>query len=178
LPREVALEALTIRPAEIAGAAEQLGSVEVGKIANLVVAEGEPLTDSTKVRAVFVDGIRYEVIPPAPPPRGNAGGGGPPAQMGGTWAVSTSTPQGQNTSTFTVTQDGASFTGTMATEMGTLQVTDGQIAGRTVTWSITFEMGGQSLTVTFRGEVEGNRIRGTAEMGAFGSFPFTAEKNP
>ena len=178
LPRDVALEALTIRPAEIAGAAEQLGSVEVGKIANLVVAEGEPLTDSVKVRAVFVDGIRYEVIPPATPARGGTGGGGPPAQIAGTWSVVTSTPQGQNTSAFTVTQDGASFTGNMVSELGSLPVTDGQVEGRTVSWSITIQMGGQSMTITFRGEVEGNRMRGNADMGSFGSFPFTAEKNP
>ena len=179
LPRDVALEALTIRPAEIAGAAEQLGSIEVGKIANLVVAEGEPLGDSTKVRAVFVDGIRYEVIPPATPPRGgDRDGAGPPAQIGGTWTVTASTPQGETVSTFTVNQDGATFTGSMTYEMAAIPVTGGQVAGRTASWSITIQVDGQPLTVTFRGEVEGSRMRGSAEMGDAGTFPFTAEKNP
>ncbi len=181
LPRDVALEALTIRPAEIAGVAEQLGSVEVGKIANLVVAEGEPLTDSTKVRAVFVDGVRYEVVAPAAGARGGARGGGAgaaAAQVGGTWSVTVNTPQGSQTMTMTLTQEGSGFSGSMTGEMGTLPIADGQVAGPSVSWSITVSMGGQSMTVNFRGELEGTRIRGTAELGAFGSAPFTAEKNP
>jgi imidazolonepropionase-like amidohydrolase len=66
LPRATALEALTIRPAEIAGVAEQLGSIEAGKIANLVVARGEPLAEGTQLRMVFVDGIRHDVIATTP----------------------------------------------------------------------------------------------------------------
>ena len=185
LPRDVALEALTIRPAEIAGVAEQLGSIEVGKIANLVVAEGEPLTDSAKVRAVFVDGVRYEVVAPAAGARGGARGGGAgagpgggAAQVAGTWSVTVNAPQGSQSMTMTLTQDGTAFSGTMTSEMGTLPVAEGQISGNSASWSITVPMGGQSMTVNFRGDVEGNRMRGTAELGAFGSAPFTAEKNP
>jgi len=70
LPRQVAIEALTIRAAEVAGVEQQLGSIEVGKIANLLIMEGDALTESAKVSAVFVDGQRYDVIP------------GPPAQQG------------------------------------------------------------------------------------------------
>jgi imidazolonepropionase-like amidohydrolase len=62
LPRATALEALTIRAAEAAGVGQQLGSVEAGKIANLVVTEGDILGDSAKVRVVFVDGERYEIV--------------------------------------------------------------------------------------------------------------------
>ena len=178
LPRDVALEALTIRPAEIAGVADQLGSVEVGKIANLVVTEGEPLTDSAKVRAVFVDGVRYEVVAAAAG-RGRGGpGGGSATQLAGTWTVTVNSPQGTQTMTMTVTPEGPGFSGTMASEMGTLPIADGQVSGTSVSWAVTIPAGGQSLTVTFRGELEGNRLRGTAELGAYGSAPFTAEKNP
>lgn len=184
LPRDVALEALTICPAEIAGAAEQLGSIEAGKIANLVVADGDLMGDSAKVNAVFVDGERYEVIAPAAPARGGARGAGgasggeAAAQVAGTWAVTVTSPQGGQNITMTITQSGDAFTGSMTTDMGTLPITDGQVSGRTVTWSVTVPMGGQSMVASFHGEVEGNRIRGTADLGAMGSAPFTAEKNP
>jgi imidazolonepropionase-like amidohydrolase len=66
LPADVALQALTIRAAEMTGLAEALGSIEVGKIANLVVTEGGGvLADGARVRAVFVDGERYEIAPGA-----------------------------------------------------------------------------------------------------------------
>ena len=71
LPRETAIEALTIRAAEAAGAQEQLGSIEQGKIANLLVMTGDALTDGAKLESVFVDGERYAVIPtPADSTRG------------------------------------------------------------------------------------------------------------
>jgi imidazolonepropionase-like amidohydrolase len=75
LPRQTALEALTIRPAEIAGVDQQLGSIEPGKIADLVITEGDALTDGGHVRTVFVDGIDYAVVP-APPTGGRGGRAG------------------------------------------------------------------------------------------------------
>jgi imidazolonepropionase-like amidohydrolase len=56
LPYEEALKALTINPAEIWGVADQLGSLDVGKIANVVVANGDPLDVKTDVKEVFIRG--------------------------------------------------------------------------------------------------------------------------
>jgi adenine deaminase len=176
LPRAAALEALTIRAAEAAGAGRQLGSVEQGKIANLVVSEGDLLGDSAKVRYVFVDGDRYEVVAQAAP-RGSRGGGAA-APVGGTWDVTTNSPQGASTSVLTVTQEGAAVRGTMASQLGTVEVENGEVSGRIVKWSITVPVGGQSLTITYEGEVDGTRISGTASLGSFGSATFTAEKRP
>jgi imidazolonepropionase-like amidohydrolase len=73
LPRNVAIEALTIRAAEAAGVEAQLGSIEAGKIANLLVIQGEPLAATARIENVFIDGLQYEVIP-APAGRGGRGG--------------------------------------------------------------------------------------------------------
>ena len=56
LPYDEALKALTINPAEIWGVADQLGSLEVGKAANVVVANGDPLDVRTDVKRVFIEG--------------------------------------------------------------------------------------------------------------------------
>jgi imidazolonepropionase-like amidohydrolase len=177
LPANVALEALTIRPAELAGVGEMLGSIEAGKIANLVVTSGDILSDSAKVSAVFIDGIRYEVAPP-PPARAESGGSAAPAQVGGTWTMNLAAPQGPMDLTMTLTQSGSSFSGAMTSMMGTQDISEGQVNGRTVTWSMTIQMGGQSITLNYRGEVDGNRMTGTAELGSFGSATFTAERKP
>jgi imidazolonepropionase-like amidohydrolase len=60
LPREVALRAVTLRAAEALGVADRLGSLEKGKIANVVAWSGEPLTKEAKAKMVFVDGSLYE----------------------------------------------------------------------------------------------------------------------
>jgi imidazolonepropionase-like amidohydrolase len=56
LPPAEALKALTISPAEILGVADQLGSIETGKRANLVLANGDLLQPSTQVLGLFIDG--------------------------------------------------------------------------------------------------------------------------
>jgi len=56
LPRDEAIKALTINAAEILGVADRLGSIEPGKIANLLVAKGDPLEERTEVTHVFING--------------------------------------------------------------------------------------------------------------------------
>lgn len=56
LPKDVALKAITIFPAEIFGVADRLGSLEVGKTANVIVTDGDPLELRTNVRRVFIAG--------------------------------------------------------------------------------------------------------------------------
>jgi imidazolonepropionase-like amidohydrolase len=53
-----ALRALTLWPAEIFGIADQVGSIEVGKRANLFIADGDPLDVRTHMLEVFIDGKR------------------------------------------------------------------------------------------------------------------------
>jgi imidazolonepropionase-like amidohydrolase len=56
LPREQALRAMTIDTAEILGVADRVGSIEPGKVANLVMWQGDPLELRTPVPRVFVAG--------------------------------------------------------------------------------------------------------------------------
>jgi Amidohydrolase family len=72
LTREEALRALTLSPAEIYGIADRVGSIDKGKIANLVVTKGEIFDDRTQVVMVFVDGKKYTPAEPAAP--GGRGG--------------------------------------------------------------------------------------------------------
>ena len=72
---EAALAALTIEAARLAGAADRIGSLETGKVANVVVTSGD-LFDGGQVRHVFVDGYPVEITPPAPAQGGGRRGGG------------------------------------------------------------------------------------------------------
>jgi imidazolonepropionase-like amidohydrolase len=56
LPRPEALKAVTLYPAQIMGVADRLGSIEPGKLANLVVTDGDLLEARTNVRHLFIDG--------------------------------------------------------------------------------------------------------------------------
>jgi imidazolonepropionase-like amidohydrolase len=56
LPREAALRAVTLVPAEMLGLEKRLGSVEAGKDADLLLFDGDPLAVSSKLRRVFIAG--------------------------------------------------------------------------------------------------------------------------
>jgi imidazolonepropionase-like amidohydrolase len=60
LPADEALKAVTLYPAQILGVADQLGSVDTGKRANLVITNGDLLQPSTQVLGLFVDGKPLE----------------------------------------------------------------------------------------------------------------------
>jgi imidazolonepropionase-like amidohydrolase len=68
LPREAALRAVTLGAAEALGIADRTGSLEAGKMANVVAWSGEPLARDARVKMVFVDGELYEPEEPSPPP--------------------------------------------------------------------------------------------------------------
>ena len=73
LPKDAALRAMTLAPAQIFGVADRLGSIEVGKIANLVVASGDLLEEGSRVEMVLVDGERFDAPAAADAPRGRRG---------------------------------------------------------------------------------------------------------
>lgn len=56
LPHDEALKALTINSAEILGAGELLGSIEKGKLADLILTDGDPLEAKTNIKGMFIAG--------------------------------------------------------------------------------------------------------------------------
>jgi len=73
LSREDAIRAMTLAPAQIYGVSDRIGSIEKGKIGNLIVTKGDLFDDRTKIEMIFVDGKKYTPAVEATP----AGGRGP-----------------------------------------------------------------------------------------------------
>ncbi|MEK9136899.1 MAG: amidohydrolase family protein, partial [Bacteroidota bacterium] len=63
LPSDAALAALTTVPARMFGVGKQLGSLEPGKTANFIIADGELFVEKTVLRESWIDGKRYEIKP-------------------------------------------------------------------------------------------------------------------
>jgi len=61
LSRDAALEAVTLAPARILGVADELGSLEVGKMANVLVTDGDPLEIQTEIEQVFIRGVPVDL---------------------------------------------------------------------------------------------------------------------
>ena len=76
LPSDTAIRALTLGAATIAGVAERLGSIEKGKIANLVITDGDLFDEKTTIKRVFVGGRAVSLDAPAAPAGRGRGRGG------------------------------------------------------------------------------------------------------
>ncbi len=95
LDAEDALAAMTTVPAKMFGAEKQVGTVETGKLANLVIVDGDLFEEKTKIVETWVAGRRYQHQTD------------PSRQVGGTWKV---TVDGQELD-MKVTQGGSSISG-------------------------------------------------------------------
>jgi imidazolonepropionase-like amidohydrolase len=62
LPYDEALKAITLNVAEMFGFGDKLGSLDVGKMANVVVANGDPLDVRTDVKQVYIQGIAVPMV--------------------------------------------------------------------------------------------------------------------
>ncbi|MEO7454731.1 MAG: amidohydrolase family protein [Gemmatimonadaceae bacterium] len=76
LSADQALKALTWQPAEIFGVSDRLGSLEVGKIANLTITKGDMADKASRVSQLFVDGKPIALHPATPAAGAGFGGRG------------------------------------------------------------------------------------------------------
>jgi hypothetical protein len=170
LSRDTALRALTLSPAEIFGVADQLGSIEKGKIANLVVTDGDVFEKKTKVKIVFVDGRKFEVrepLRPSDPPKGD---------LTGKWTLKYTSPEGEDESVadLVMASDGT-LSGTVSGKRGTANVFSGYLSAEKFSFEISMHIEGAPQTVTFSGTFEGNTLKGTISVMGY-TFSFTGTK--
>ena len=171
LSEDAALAALTTAPAELLGLGRELGTVEAGKLANLVVTDGPLFSDSSAVRHVFVEGVGYEVE------AGGPAGADPDAvvQAVGTWDFEIVTPAGTQSGTFTVEGAPGSLTGSLTSDGETEPFTSVTVEGNALTFTFTSSEVG---TVTTTGIITGDEFSGTAEVAGLGSLVMTATRRP
>jgi len=185
LAKDEALRALTINAAEILGASDQLGTIEVGKIANLVVTSGDLFAKETRVRHVFIDGNEIELKRPEPAAGRQGAGGGRPgggAQMGGAvdptgqWSLTVRTPQGEQTVRLALRREGEQITGSLTTPNGTSEIRNARLAGNELRLITNVQLGADTMEATLVGTIEGDAMRGTISLPALGSFEFTGTR--
>lgn len=155
LPQDEALKALTIIPAQHLGVADILGTLEPGKIANIVLTSGEIFDEKTQVRRVFVDGISFEVK--QPPKKAK------PAELNlsGKWAATVSGPMGEMDMTLEIQQEGNSVSGTISSEMGEWTISDGVLSGKELLFTISATIMDETIELAFSGTAEQDSIDGT-----------------
>lgn len=170
LTPDAALRALTLSAAEIFGVADVLGSIEKGKIANLVVTDGDLFDKKTKVKMVFVDGRKFEVrepIRPSEPPKGD---------LSGKWKLAFATPQGpeEATADLLMATDGT-LTGTLTSSRGVGTIFTGYVSENNFNFTLSLPIEGNITDVMFTGAFEGTTMKGSINAMGY-TFDFTGTK--
>ncbi|MGC1489913.1 MAG: amidohydrolase family protein [Candidatus Acidiferrum sp.] len=170
LAPDAALRALTLAPAQIYGVEDRLGSIETGKIANLVVTDGDLFDDKTKIKLVFVDGKRFEIHEPEKPKDA------PKGSMAGKWKLAYTSPDGPEESTLDLdmASDGT-LSGTTTSTRGTATILNGYLSSNKFSFTINIPIEGNPTDVVFTGTFDGNSLKGTIDVMGY-SIDFTGVK--
>jgi imidazolonepropionase-like amidohydrolase len=172
-----AVRALTIRPAEILGVAQQLGTVEVGKIANLTVTRGDLFAKDRRITHVFIDGRPVELRPAATATGATTG-------ASGAWTLAVNLPgTGEAQSEFAITlnlqQQGDTLTGSLQGALGSGQIGAGSLTGSDIRFSVPVTLPGSASQTTdaiFTGTLTGNEMRGQVQIVGRGPGTFTGTR--
>jgi imidazolonepropionase-like amidohydrolase len=160
LARDEALKALTINAAEILGVGDRLGTIEVGKIANLTVTRGDLFDRSPRITHVFIDGQPVDLKPATPAGASGAGGG----IATGTWTLSINLGEGDQSVTLVLQQEGENLRGSIQGTLGSGQIANASLsAAGDLRFTVPITIGGQTTEATFTGTLLGNQMRGAVQ---------------
>ncbi len=183
LSADDALAALTTNPASMLGIDKVAGTLDAGKIGNMVVSTGPYFEKKSQVKYVFVDGDKYEYEVKEAKKKGDdtetdatpaAAGGNDPAV--GTWAYSLETPQGSQGGDMVITKENGLYKGVLTSDDGSPDTDMNNLSFRDGTLAFDFDIdaGGQSVQVVVTGTIDGNSYEATATASVGGqSFEMT-----
>jgi imidazolonepropionase-like amidohydrolase len=172
LSADDALKATTINPARIIGIDRQLGSLDRGKIANIVITDKPIFDKESKVKRIFVDG-REMKVPTDDDKKKAAATGGSPAD--GTWSLVVKATSGDVNITATLHVENGQISGTYSGDRGAGEIGDGTFDGTTLQFSIAGRGQEEAGDWLFHGTLHGTNMDGTVST-TLGTFPFTGSK--
>ncbi len=160
LDADTALAAITTEPARWLGIEDRAGRIVAGHMANLVVVEGELLTDSPAITEVWVDGQRHVLAALVPPTIDPAGTWDLVLGLGG---------MGDVDATLVLEGPPTRMQGVLSVMGNDTPLSEVRVSGERVIASIDASRFGGSGSISIRLDIDGDRARGNGS-GPFGDF--------
>lgn len=185
LSTDAALAALTTNPASILGISQVAGTVETGKLANVMVTTAPLFTKDAKVKMMFVDGDKYEYEVKERKKAAN-GGDNSSATTGdpvtGSWTYALITPQGDQGGKMVISKEGSNYSGYLTSDDGSPDTAMNNISFRDseLAFDFSIDAGGQPVQIVVVGTVTGKTYDATATVSFGGqdiSMDLTATKD-
>lgn len=181
LSEKAAFAALTTNPASILGVSKVAGSIEKGKMANLIVSTDAIFNEDAQIKHVIVDGniFTYEVKKKAAKEEQKSTGAAG-TSVEGVWEYTSETPAGSSGGEIVLKRENGVLGGTISYDdpAGSGKVTspikNATVTGKTLSFDFAVAAGGMNLNVTVTGEINGNTMEGSLSVPQMGSFPVKA----
>lgn len=100
-------------------------------------------------------------------PQGNA-------SVVGAWDITIESPQGTRTSLLVIKQEGDKLTAAMKSERGERPLKSINVTGNDITMVMTIQFQGDEMTITYKGKVESDSMKGDADFGGLASGSWSA----
>lgn len=172
LPRTAALGALTRDAAGLIGQEQRLGTLAAGRLAHVVALNGPFDDERSKVRLVFVDGLKFEYNKTAEPvPTTPSGQAIPEASLAGLWQLEIDAAEGKFAATLELRQMAQALSGSFRSPQGDGKVASGKIDGANFDFVVAIGVGAQTVELKFAGsaaELKEGKLAGTLKS-AFGA---------
>lgn len=179
LTSDQTLSALTTQPAKLLGIEKNCGTIDVGKMANVIVSNKPLFEKDAAIRYMIVEGNLYEYE--VKEKKKNSGKESPSvlAVIAGTWSYVIETPDQKREGTLDFTDHDGTITGKITSSditSGNNELESITLDGNTVSFIFDFDMGGQLVSLEFNLKLNGETFDGSVSVGEFGSFPLTGQR--
>jgi hypothetical protein len=184
LSETAALAALTTNPAAMIGLSREAGTIEKGKMANLVLTTDSLFSEDSQIKHVIADGYIFDYETKAKKKASEAGNATGAVKIAGNWDYTTESPAGSGSGIVAIQKEGNDFGGTITYDdpsgsgKATAPIKDVKLDGNSLSFAFEVNAQGMSIVVEISGKVEGNSMEGIMAVGQFGSFPFEATLSP
>ncbi|TXD80054.1 amidohydrolase family protein [Algoriphagus ratkowskyi] len=184
LSEKAALAALTTNPASILGLSKVAGSIEKGKMANLILSTDSLFAEDSQIKHMVIDGFIFDYETKAKKKESKDDKSDATVKIEGTWDYTSESPAGSSGGTLIISKDGADYAGSITYDdpagsgKATSDIKNVVLSGSTLSFSFNVSASGMDILVEVSGEVDTGSFKGSMTVGEFGSFPFEGTLNP
>ena len=97
------------------------------------------------------------------------------ADVDGTWNCTMTSPMGAGSVTLTLRTEGSSLSGTLVSDQGTMEFTDGTVDGNELSWTVSVQQP-MPIQIETTETIDGDTLNGTSKLGSFGTAQLTGTR--
>jgi imidazolonepropionase-like amidohydrolase len=179
LTDDEALAALTTTPAKLLGIEKYAGTIDAGKMANIIVSNRPLFEKETAIKYMIVEGDLYEYEIKEKKKQTEKTPNEPTGPLAGTWSYVIETPDKNREGTFEFSGVNGSYTGKIKSDEitgGNEELENIVLDNGNLSFAFDLEMFGNIIALSFDLKLHGESFEGLVTIGEMGTFPIKGER--